>query len=198
MRKSIFILCTLSCMCLFVFGQKSVQDSYHDFTVYRTTKGNETNISKAKTLLAFQEQLTTKQKTNVLYHLGRMYEEVGSPENAIPYYEKSLVGEPNYFVTHRALGFIYLNQSRADVKLMNEAVAAKNVIANEKAFTQYKLKVQKALVHLEKYQACEPDDNTLMIISNLYKSIKMPQAITSLPTRLKPLSENCVSLLDDE
>ena len=185
-------------MCLFAFGQNSAQDSYHDFTVYRTTKGNEVNIGKAKALLALQDKLTIKQQTNVQYHLGRMYEEVGNPESAIPYYEKSLIGEPNYFVTHRALGFIYLTKSRADVKLMNEAVAAKNVIANEKAFVQYKLKVQKALVHLEKYQACEPDDDTLMIITNLYKSIKMPTAIASLPSRLKPLSEKCVSLLDDE
>ena len=191
-------MCALSTMCLFVFAQKSAQDSYHDFTVYRTTKGNEANINKAKTLLALQDQLTTKQQTNVQYHLGRMYEEVESPESAIPYYEKSLIGEPNYFVTHRALGFIYLTKSRADVKLMNEAVAAKNTSANEKAFTQYKLKVQKALMHLEKYQACEPDDDTLIIITNLYKSIKMPQAIASLPTRLKPLSEKCISLLDDE
>ncbi len=198
MRKTIFFLCVLSCMSLYALGQKSAQDSYHDFTVYRTTIGTEANISKTKALLTLQDQLTTKQQTNVLYHLGRMYEEVGNPDSAIPYYEKSLVGEPNYFVTHRALGFIYLTKSRADVKLMNEAVAAKNVIANEKAFTQYKLKVQKALVHLEKYQACEPDDDTLMIITNLYKSIKMPELTASLPSRLKPLSDKCVSLLDDE
>lgn len=198
MRKFIFILCAFSSISFVVLAQKSAQDSYHDFTVYRTTKGNEADITKTKALLTLQGQLTAKQLTNVQYHLGRMYEEIGEAESAIPYYEKSLKGEPNYFVIHRALGFIYLNKTKPFVKQMNDASAAKNVTANATSFTQYKAMVQKALPYLEKYQACEPDDDTLNIITNLYKSIKEPQAIAALPDRLKPLSEKCVSLLDDE
>lgn len=127
-----------------------------------------------------------------------MFEEVGDPDNALLHYAESMKGEPNYFVLHRAMGFIYLNKTKPFVRQMNEASAAKNVIANSKAFESYKAVVQKALPHLEKYQACEPDDDTLAIITNLYKSIKEPQASAKLPERLTSLGQTCVSLLEDE
>lgn len=198
MRKNILIFCFLLGSCLIVNAQKSVKDSYHDFTVYRTTRGDADVIAKTKTLLEQQADLTPKQVTNVHYHLGRMYEETGDIENALVHYKISLKGEPNYAVIHRALGFIYLGKTKPFVKQMNEATASKNAVANAKAFAQYKAMVQKALPHLEKYQACEPDDETLTIITNLYKSIKDQQSITTLHNRLKPLAENCVSLLEDE
>ena len=156
MRNSFLILCALSSLSLFAVAQKSIQDTYRDFTIYRTTKGNTADVIRTKALLALESQLTPKQLTNVLYHLGRMHEEIGDVENAASYYEKSLKGEPNYYVTHRALGFIYLKQSTAFVKLMNEASVAKNTLANAKAFDQYKSKVQKALVHLENIKHVSP------------------------------------------
>ena len=58
--------------------------------------------------------------------------------------------------------------------------------------------VKKALPHLEKYQACEPDEQTLAIILNLYKSIKEPQTAEAITNRIKPLGKTCVTLLDDE
>ncbi len=198
MRKNFLALCFLVVGCAVATAQKSTKDDYHDFTVYRTTKGNEIDINKIKALLAQKDQLTVKQLANVEYHLGRMYEEIGKPDDALLHYTESIKGEPNYSVIHRAMGFIYLNKTKPFVKQMNEASAAKIVVANTKAFESYKAMVRKALPHLEKYQACEPDEDTLMIITNLYKSIKEQQLFATLPERLKVLAQNCVSLLEDE
>jgi len=198
MKKNFLMLGMLIVAAFTANAQKSVTDNYQDFTVYRTTKGNEVSIKKISILLSQKADLTVKQIANAEYHLGRMYEEVGNPDSALIHYTESIKGEPNYSVVHRAMGFIYLNKTKAFVKQMNEASAAKNVIANANAFDQYKAVVQKALPHLEKYQACEPDEQTLTIISNLYKSIKEQQAIITLPDRLKPLSQTCISLLEDE
>ena len=197
MRKKMLTLCVLLGTA-FVANAQNAQQGYHDFTVYRTTKGNAEHIAKMKILLQQQDQLSPKQVTNLQYHLGRMHEEIGDAENALVYYEQSLKGEANYTVLRRALGFIYLNKTKAFVKQMNEASAAKNATANANAFSKYKEMVLKALPHLEKYQACEPDEETLNIITNLYKSIKDQQSIASLPDRLKTMEGNCVTLLDDE
>ena len=38
----------------------------------------------------------------------------------------------------------------------------------------------------------------MAIIGQFYKSIKSPEALLAIPERIKKLSENCVTLLDDE
>eukprot|EP01136_Pigoraptor_vietnamica_P007272 Opistho-1_new@41296 len=196
--KKLFLIGLLFLASNYSFAQSSAKESYTDFTVYRTTAGNAELIAKMLALYEMKDQLSVKQTANVAYHLGRMYEDVGEPENAIKYYEISLKGEPNYEVIHRALGFIYLEKSKVFVAKMNVAKQTNNAETNAKAFNDYKLMVQKALPHLEKYQACDPDDETLAIITDLYKSIKDAQGLAGLPNRLKQLSATCVSLLDDE
>jgi tetratricopeptide (TPR) repeat protein len=198
--KKIFL--TLSLLFISYFSSlaqnKSIADAYFDFTVIRSAKGNAESVETSLALLKRSSELTPKQITNIEYHIGRMYEEMGNVDSAIPHYENSLKGEPDYFVIHRALGFIYLSKTKPFVAQMNEANKSKDAIANAKAFVLYKEMVQKAIPYLEKYQACEPDDETLTIITNLYKSIKDTQSVTTLETRLKPLAAKCVSLLDDE
>ena len=130
--------------------------------------------------------------------MGRLYEEVKEPDNAIAYYQKSLEGEPNYAVIHRALGFIYLAKSTAAVEKINATKKEADVEGNKKAISEYKTIILKAIPHLEKYQACDPDDETLSIITNLYKSLKDDKAIAELDNRLKELAKTCVSLLEDE
>ncbi|WP_162796031.1 tetratricopeptide repeat protein [Pedobacter nanyangensis] len=197
MMKKMLTLCVLLGTA-FAVNAQNAKEGYQDFTVYRTTKGDAEHIAKMKKLLQQQEQLSPKQVTNLQYHLGRMHEEIGDAESALVYYEQSLKGEANYTVLRRALGFIYLGKTKPFVKQMNEASAAKNATANANAFSKYKEMVLKALPHLEKYQACEPDEETLTIITNLYKSIKDQQSIASLPSRLKTMEGSCVTLLDDE
>lgn len=199
MKKQIISisLCLLS-ICSFA-QSKSVKELYDDFKEYRTiNEGRPGHIAKTLALLKFSDQLTLKQITSINYNLGRMYEDVEEPENAIPYYEKSLEGEPDYEVIHRALGFIYLAKSTAAVNKINDAKAKTDIEASNKAFAEYKEIILKAIPHLEKYQACDPDDETKEIIINLYKSLKDTKSIETLDARLKELGKKCVTLLDDE
>lgn len=198
MKKNILTLCFLIGSCFIANAQKSAKASYSEFMGYRTGKGDESKIKKITALLEQKDQLSVKQVANLQFQLGRMYEDIKDPENALLHYLESIKGEPNYTVIHRAMGFIYLDKTKPIIAEMNEAKAKNNAVANAKAFEKYKVLVKKALPHFEKYQACETDEETQAMISNLYKSIKEPQAITTLPNRLKPLAQNCVTLLEDE
>lgn len=198
-KKILTLLAAMAFIALHAFGQEqNIKDAYFDFTISRNVKGSEKSIEKTKKILLRSNELSVKQRANVTYHLGRMYEDVGQPDSAIVYYGQSLKGEPNYSVVHRALAFIYLDKSKVFVGQLNAANQAKNADARAKAFKQYKAMVQNALPHLEKYQACEVDEETLVMITSLYKNIKEEQSIVSLPSRLKALSGTCVSLLEDE
>jgi len=78
-----------------------------------------------------------------------------------------------------------------------------NATANDKALNEqlaiaYTAAVKKALPHLEKAQACDPSDETLAIIKTLYKNIKDSQGLSSLDSRLKELSKNCIDILNDK
>lgn len=190
-------ICLLS---LVSFAQtKDAKAAYQNFLVYRTISSDRPKqITQTLELLKMSDQLSAKQLTSINYHLGRMYEDVDDPDQALVYYEKSLAGEPNYEVVNRALGFIYLSKSAVAAKQASAAKEAKDVAANAKAFATYKEWVLKALPRLEKYQACSPDDETLDIITNLYKSLKDTNSLNTLQARLKEMSTKCIGLLDDE
>jgi len=199
MKKVYLVYCLLFGSYFSLFAQsKSIKEAYSDFTVNRTNPVTAKIIAETLALYKRTDELTAKQVTSVAYHLGKMYEETENPNEAIIYYEQSLKGEPNYFVPHRALGFIYLNKSKVFADQMRAANQAKDVAAYTKAKDEYKLVMLKSIPHLEKYQACEPDDETLAIITSFYKFIKDTQSLSSMEARFKVLSEKCVSLLDDE
>ena len=199
MKRKLFLI-TILCLTYFIsFAQgDNIDDAYLKYKVSRNVKGNIKSIENLSALLKRSSELSVKQVANVEYHLGRMYEEMGTVDSAIVHYENSLKGEPNYSVIHRALGFIYLAKTKPAVTKMNEASKAKDAAGNAKAFAEYKLLVKKAIPYLEKYQACEPDEQTLATITNLYKSIKDLESPKTLDARLKANAVNCVSLLEDE
>ena len=80
---------------------------------------------------------------------------------------------------------------------MNEAKTKLDVDGNKKAFEEYKSYIVKAIPHLENYQACDPDEETLNIILSLYKILKDTKSIETLNARLKEMNSKCVNLLDD-
>mgnify|MGYP003583982640 CR=1 FL=1 len=178
---------------------KSLKEAYLEFKIYRTTDEDKPlQIEQTLALLKFGDELTAKQLTNIHYHLGKMYEEIEEFDSALVYYEKSLLGEPNYEVTHRALGFIYFAKSNRSLDQLHSVIATKDKVAYEKAFDAYKIVAKKAILHLEKYQACDPDEDTLKMITSLYHNIKDTQALATLPARLKELGKTCVTLLDED
>ncbi len=200
MKKTFLLVAILFSLTIHCFSQKQDKvDAYQLYKGYRNAGKNfPKHITNMLALLDSPPALNARQKTNVRYHIGRMYEEIKNPDSALYYYQQVLKDEPDYEVVHRALGFIYLEKSKLYVEQLNAAVKEKNAAANTKAFAGYKLMVQKALPHFEKYQACAPDDETLGMITKLYQSIKDSQSVVTLDARLKLLSKRCVTLLDDE
>ena len=158
-----------------VYSQKSIAELYTAYTVIRTTNNNKlAAIDLAINILKRSSELTNSQIANLNFNLGRLYEETMEEEKAVPYYESSLILALNYYVTHRALGSVYVKRSDPIVKINS-----------------------KALPHLEKAQACEPDGQSLKQIINLYKNIKNLAAFGTLYARLKKHAVSCVDLLDD-
>lgn len=180
------------------YSQESIAELYKKYTISRPwDDGKLATIDLAQSLLKRSPELTNSQIANLNFNLGRLYEETKEVEKAIPYYEASLKLAPDYYVTHRALGNIYLKKSDPIVKQMNDAGNAKQMDLYGKLFAEYKELIVKAIPHLEKAQACDPDDQDLNKIKNLYKNIKDLAAINTLDERLKKLAVSCVDLLDD-
>ena len=76
-------------------------------------------------------------------------------------------------------------------------VATKDKKANDLLMQDYKKAVLKALPHLEKAQACDPSDETLTMIQQLYRNMKDDAGLKSLKARLTTLSKNCQDLLTE-
>ncbi|MCZ4245435.1 hypothetical protein [Pedobacter punctiformis] len=177
---------------------KSVKDMYWDYIQIRMSdsKKQET-IAKALELLNHKTELNEKQIANLNYHLGRIYESIDEIK-AIPYYEECIKFSPNYYVPYLALAAINIKKCNALSAEVNKAGKEKNIPLYKESFTKYKNQVLKTLIYMEKAQACDPDEQMLDMINKYYSSIKDMQALGMLPERLKKLSENCATLLDDE
>ncbi len=189
---------------LFILGafskvySQNVADLYRAYTVIRTTNDNKLGaIDVATNLLKRSAELTNNQIANLNFNLGRLHEETKREEKAIPYYEASLKLAPDYYVTHRALGNLYIKKSFPLVQKMNEAGKAGQMDVHAKFFAEYKKLVLTALPHLEKAQACDPDEQGLAQIRSLYNNIKDLTAINTIEDRLKKFSVTCVDLLED-
>ena len=180
------------------YSQQSIADLYRSYTVIRTANDNKlAAINIALDLLKRSSELTNTQIANLNFNLGRLYEETKQVELATPYYEESLKLAPDYYVTHRALGNIYLKKSFPIAQKMNDAGKAQQTDVYAKLFAEYKKMISKVIPHLEKAQACDPDEQTLQQLKNLYKNIKDATAFSTLDERLKKLAVTCVDLLED-
>lgn len=179
--------------------QRDVKDLYFDFLQIRLVPLNEPEaIKQGLKLLTRSSELNKKQVTSVTYHLARLYEGEGEMDKALPYYEKSILLNPDYYVPYRALGFYYFDQA-IDLWQAVSRIDEKNT-PNEyaKALDVFKIIAIKTNFYLEKAQACDPDEETLSMIEDLYKNLKDQKALQNLDQRLKSKSKKCVTLLDDE
>ncbi len=144
-----------------------------------------------ETILPYVDKLPAKYKTPYYYSLAKVYDDSFQGDKAIPYYNIVLAASPNYFVPHLALGYIYYGKA-SDISIKLQAAKG-----DAKLAADYKAMIIKALPHLEKAQACDPNDETLNIIKNLYAVLKDTAALNSLPTRLAAMSKNCISVLTE-
>lgn len=178
---------------------QNLKDLYFDYLQIRmeTLKSDEA-IEKSLALLQRSSELNAKQIANVNYHLGRLYEGEQEMEKAIPYYETSIKLTPGYYVPYRALGFWYFSKAQDLYQKAFRIDKIKQAELYQKAFAEFKLMATKSLGNLEKAQACDPDEETLSMIVDLYKQMKEEKSENTLKTRLAQLSVGCISLLDDE
>ncbi|ASU35757.1 tetratricopeptide repeat protein [Mucilaginibacter xinganensis] len=173
----------------------SVYNQYLDFNLARFQGENEKLVSLGENLLPAAGKLPEKARTNFYFAIGKVYEDNNQPEKALIYYEKVAAAVPYYYVVHRGIGYIFLEQAK-DIK--NKLNAASEPAAIKKLTADYNAIALKALPHLEKAQACDPSDETLDEIKSLYKNMKNTEGLNTLNSRLKELGTHCIDILEDK
>jgi tetratricopeptide (TPR) repeat protein len=169
---------------------QTAEDTYNkylDFNLARLQGEQDKAMDLSRQIMQDTAKLAAKVKINFFNSLAKLYEDDNQSVNAIPLYERVVAAEPDYYVAHRALGYLYLkNFPDADKPLNNPSTDA-----------EYIKFVKKALPQLEKAQACDADDSTLTLIKTLYKNIGDDTGLSELDKRLKVLKAKCEDILSD-
>lgn len=197
MLKKIFILIVIVFAGFSAKAQTAdeVYNQYLDFNLARLQGEKDKASDLGEKLLLNAERLPEKARTNFYFSIGKIYEDNNQLQKARVYYEKVAAAAPDYYVVHRALGYIYLDDVKIIEKKLN--ASANNQALNAQLTKDYNNTAKKALPHLEKAQACDPSDETLVIIKLLYKNMHDSRGAITLDSRLKELSKNCVDILSD-
>ncbi|MBE9584162.1 hypothetical protein IM792_06860 [Mucilaginibacter sp. JRF] len=168
----------------------AVFDSYLDLNM-AMFEGNTDNAERvSEQIMADTAALPPKARVNYYNILGKLYEE-RQPAEAKVYYERVVAHVPNYYVAHLALGYIYIKEAEDNEK---------KVQANSTPDTRWAhiTSVKKAIAHLEKAQACDPNEDTMNTITSLYKKINDTAGLAGIKARLATLAKNCVDLLETQ
>jgi len=169
-------------------------DAYYDFDLARTNGNTEAVIQIGEKILPKSSELPAKSQVYFFYKLASAYEGNAQPEKALPLYEKVFAAVPDYYVVNLALGNIYLKQGNVLVPQINNSKGDPKKY--ESLMNQYRALVKKALPHLERSMACDPNEQQLQQITALYKQLKDP-AINSLQSRLDAYKGKCIDLITD-
>ncbi len=193
MFKKAALFLSLLFIVKFAHAQTAAQvyDQYLDFSMAKTAKSYPKAFLIGESLLSQADKLPAKAKTILFYNMAKLYDDSGNSDEAIKYYEKVTAAEPDYYVPHLALGYIYFNKFGDFSKKLQTAKI------DAKLMAEYKAIALKALPHLEKAEACDPSEDTLDMIKTLYTAIKDTAGLNSLKSRLAALSKNCVTLLSE-
>lgn len=172
---------------------QDVVDHYYNFGGAITEGRESTALALAEKILPESSSLSEKQQAIFFYKLAGLFENVKNTEQAINYYQKSLAIEPNYYVPHMALGYLYLSQANLLANQVNQE--KNNFDLQKKHVSAYNAKLKQALPHLEKAMACDPNDQVLASINFAYKALKDTVSLNSLNSRLEELEKECLTLL---
>jgi tetratricopeptide (TPR) repeat protein len=149
----------------------------------------------ASRILSSPERLPEKQEINFYYKLATLYENSNNSKKAIEFYSKVVKAEPEYYVPHLALGYLYLKEVNPLVTKLNAAKG--NQVEYRNYSDQYKAIIKKAIPHLEKATACDPNEETYNLIKSLYQKTNEVDSIKTLDARLKKMEGNCITVLTD-
>ncbi|MFD0794315.1 hypothetical protein ACFQZX_11860 [Mucilaginibacter litoreus] len=188
-RAAFFLILIISSFITRAQTADEVYNKYLDFNLARFGGESEKALSLGEEILPNVDKLNDKSRISFYYSIGNLYENDSQSVKAIEYYEKVAAAVPDYYVAQRALGYLY-NKQADEIK--------QKTVTDTASLQQYQDAIKKALPHLEKAQACDPDDDTLELIKTLYTNINDKQGLDTLNTRLKILSKNCVDLLEEK
>jgi tetratricopeptide (TPR) repeat protein len=198
MLKKLFVLVFILFTAIVARAQTAddVFNQYLDFNLARLQGETDKALTLGQDLIPIADKLKQNTRVSFYYSVGNLFENDGQSVKAVEFYEKVAAAVPDYYVVQRALGYLYMK----DVNELSEKLnAAKtDVNENKRLTTLYAAAAKKALPHLEKAQACDPDNDTLLLIKLLYKNTKDTQGAATLNSRLKALSKNCIDLLSDK
>ncbi|MVN22409.1 hypothetical protein [Mucilaginibacter arboris] len=172
-----------------------VYNLYLDFNEAQWKNQPNIALQKADSILASPEKLPEKAQTNFYRSLAKLYEDHQQTDKAIIYNEKVVAAVPDYYIAHRALGYLYLLPANTLVEKINQSQS--KPAEQQKYQEQYFRLIKTALPHLEKAEACDHDDTTLNLIKSLYQKLNDKTSLASLDNRLKLLRKNCIDLLTD-
>lgn len=189
----------LSLLFFFICRTALCQDivaQYDEFGGAVTSGSNQRALFLAQQILPGAASLTGRQQAIFYYKLAGLYEGLQNTEQSIEFYERSLKLEPDFYVPHLALGYLYLQQSNPLSRRVNDV--KNNAELREKYLKEYQAILRKALPHLEKALACDPNDQVLESIKLGYKAINDNASFNSLEERLALLRKNCVTVLKED
>lgn len=189
-KAVVFLVFTIGFLTAKAQSADSIYNRYLDFNLARFQGQQDKAFELGQDLVPLADKLPEKARISFYFSIGKMYEDDNQPDKAQPFYEKVAAAVPDYYVVHRALGYLYLDKAKA----IEEKVS---LGATDSLKTAYVKMVQKALPHLEKAQACDPSDETLAIIKSLYQKINDSQDLATLDDRLKALHSKCLDILSD-
>ncbi len=174
---------------------EDVYNQYLDFNLARFQDEQDKVKQLGEAIIPNADKLPEKARVNFYFAIGKIYEDSHQTDKALPFYEKVATAVPDYYVVHRALGYIYSDKAKVIAAKMNALTdeAQKKTLAAD-----YKSMAVAALPHLEKAQACDPDDDTLALIKSLYQSLDDKKRVRTLDDRLKKLHSNCIDILTDQ
>jgi len=193
MKHIIIIILTLLCKTAIC---QTPEDQYYDFSLHLSEGDAEKAMIIAEKLVPSSTSLTKKQQAIFYFKLARLYEDRKNAQQAISFYERSLKLEPNYYVPHMALGYLYLDHARTiSVKAKTEKPSP---AIRQRYQTEYKAALRKAIPHLEKAMACDPNDQVLASIKNAYLALDDQSTFNSLDSRIDELNKACVTALTED
>ena len=182
-------------LCKSAFSQDIVEQ-FREFNGFITVGSEGNALALAEKIIPGVSGLSVRKQAIFYYNLGNLHESRKNTEQAIDFYERSLKLEPNYYVPHLALGYLYLKKANILVPKINGERS--NMVLHKQYLSEYSAWMRKARPHLEKALACDPNEQVLSTIKSIYKSLKDDSAIISLDLRLKSLENDCVSVLTEE
>jgi tetratricopeptide (TPR) repeat protein len=193
MPKKTFLILIILCISSLVKAQTTddVYNLYLDFNLKKFEGDATKALQIGEQILPNVDKLPAKSRMMFYNGIAKLYEDDEQFVEAIPLYEKVAAAQPDYYVAHRALGYLYLKPADALYTKLQASPGDKEIAV------AYKVAALKALPHLEKAQACDPSDETLATIKTLYTNIHDEVGLRSLNARLKGLSKSCLDILSE-